>query len=92
MQHKCCFDASGGNFFEPKYVTSDCNIYKALFKETNDPLLDALTQECLEIVCCSCSIMIKSQLKDQLPEGKYFQPSDEEMKETRNCPRHNLAP
>ncbi|XP_066922613.1 uncharacterized protein [Clytia hemisphaerica] len=92
----CSRDASsmleGKTFFEEKYVTSNCNIYKALFRETEDPLLDCLTQECLEIICCSCSIMVRSQLKDQLPGGKYFQPSEKIVKETTNCPRHNLAP
>ncbi len=34
--------------------------------------------------------MIKSQLSDQLPEGKYYNPSDEVRKEVSNCPRTNI--
>ena len=82
----------GKTFFDEKYVTNDCKIYKSLFRETDDALLDCLTQECLEIICCSCSIMVKSQLKDQLLQGKYYQPSEKVIKETNTCPRHNLAP
>ena len=36
--------------------------------------------------------MVKSQLKDQLLQGKYYRPSEKVIKEKNTCPRHNLAP
>ena len=35
---------------------------------------DELTEECLRILCCSCAILLKRQLKDQLPGGIYYKP------------------
>lgn len=34
--------------------------------------------------------MVTSQLKDQLPGGKYWSPPDDIRDETRNCPRTNV--
>ncbi|XP_065673154.1 uncharacterized protein LOC136090437 [Hydra vulgaris] len=57
----CSSDASimlsGSTFFDVKYLTKD-ELFDCLFSNCNDPLLDALTQECLEVICCSCSVMI----------------------------------
>ena len=50
-------------------------IYYELFTETNDVELDTLTQECLEMICCSCALVIVRQLEDQLPGGKFYQPT-----------------
>lgn len=57
-------------------VTKD-EIYEELMKENGE--LDDLTEECLQVLCCSCAILLKRQLKDQLPSGKYYQPNDEIM-------------
>ncbi|XP_065673357.1 uncharacterized protein LOC136090527 [Hydra vulgaris] len=90
----CSSDASimlsGSTFFDVKYLTKD-ELFDCLFSNCNDPLLDALTQECLEVICCSCSVMIQSQLRDQLPGGKYHNPDVDVLEETQNCPRTNVV-
>ena len=65
-------------------------VFDTLFAETNDPELDLLTQECLELICCCCVTMINRQLKDQLPGGKYHQPSTDVMEETEKCHTTNI--
>ncbi len=42
------------------------------------------------LACCSFSILLKRQLKDQLPGGIYYEPSDAVREETANCPKHNI--
>ena len=74
----------------PGGITVKDDIYDELFKETNDDELDSLTENCLRILCCSGAILLRHQLEDQLPGGKYFSPSPEVMNETRNTPKHNI--
>ena len=64
---ECWSDSSG--LFEGKD-----EIYHELYSETNDPDFDSLTQECLEIICCTCAIVAHSQLKYQLPGDQYYDP------------------
>ena len=64
--------------FPDSLLTKD-EMYEKLFQDTENPVLDALTQECLEMINCTCALMITSQLKDQLPGGKYYNPSQSEM-------------
>ena len=52
--------------------------------------LDDLTEECLRVLCCSCSILLKCQLKDQLPGGKYHKASEDIMEETAGTPKENI--
>ena len=66
-------------------------IFEELFLISDDPLFETLTKECLEIICCTCAIMILSQLKDQLPGGKYYNPYNRVLEETQNCPRTNIV-
>jgi len=91
---KCSSDGSqminSFTFYDEQHITKD-EIYFELFKESNDPLFEALTQECLEIICCTCSVMVQSQLKDQLPGGIYHQPDSTVLEETKNCPRTNIV-
>ena len=62
----CSADASqmmnSFTFYNKKLITKD-EIYFELFQEIDDPSFEALTQECLEIICCTCSVMVQSQLK-----------------------------
>ncbi len=73
---------------------SDLKTKDAIFDElvhvTDDPMFETLTQECLEMICCTCSVMVKSQLKDQLAGGKYHQPTNEVIEQTKNCLRTNV--
>ena len=75
--------------FDESYIKKD-EIYVELFTATNDPLLDTLTIECLEVISCTCSLMVKSQLHDQLPGGKYENPSASIREGISNCPRTNM--
>ena len=52
-------------------LTKD-EMYEKLFENTENPVLDCLTQECPGMIHCTCAVMITSQLKDQLPGGKYY--------------------
>ena len=52
----------GLTVFPDELLTKD-EVYDELFRETNDLTFDTLTQKCLEIICCTCTIMIQSQLK-----------------------------
>ena len=68
-------------------VTKD-EIYEELMKENEE--LDDLREECLRVLCCSCAILLKCQLKDQLPGGKYYKPNNEIMEETAGTPKENI--
>ena len=90
---RCAKDASplmDGEVLLSSVQISKDEIYQELFKETNDVELDTLTQECLEIICCSCAVVIVRQLGDQLPGGKFYQPTAEVMGETNLCQRTNI--
>ena len=80
----------GKTIFEDSLVTKD-KMYEALFQETGNALLDSLTQECFEIMCCSCSLMVKHQLKHQLSGGKYYKPTKEIMSDLKHCPTTNIV-
>ena len=71
-------------------VVSKDEIYNKLLKPTMDTQLEDLTQECLWLLCCSCSILLQRQLQDQLPNGKYYQPSQKIMQETTGVPKQNI--
>ena len=68
-------------------VTKDM-IYEELMKENEE--LDELTEECLRILCCSCAILLKRQLKDQLPGGIYYKPDHHVVQETAAVPKENI--
>ena len=65
-------------------------VYKELFKTTNDVELDSLTKECLEMICCSCAVVVIRQLADQLPGEKYHQPSVQVQQEIQLCQHTNI--
>ena len=70
-------------------VTKD-EFFNELFRSTNNLDLDILTQECLKMICC-CLVVIVRELEDQLPGGKYYQPSQELLDETAVCQRTNIS-
>ena len=51
------------NYFPHSLLTKD-EMNEKLFQDTENPVLDALTQECLEMTICTGALMITSQLKD----------------------------
>ena len=50
----------GLSVFPDELLKKD-EVYDELFRETNDLTFDTLTQECLEVICFTCTIMIQSQ-------------------------------
>ena len=80
---------AGNSLFDESLLTKD-DVYRELFNDTGSLLLDALTQECLELICCTCSLMVSNQLRDQLPGGLYHNPTSQVRSETANCLRTNV--
>ena len=74
----------------PGGITVKDDVYNELFKDTNDEELDSLTEHCLQILCCSGAILLRHQLEDQLPGGKFYSLSHEIMNETKTTPKHNI--
>ena len=63
--------------------------HQCLFEKHGENI-DSLTSMCLRMLCISIAILLKRQLKDQLPGGKFHRVSPEVMAETANCPATNL--
>lgn len=51
-------------------------MYNALFKESNDPLLDTLTTEALELIMSQFCLVVIRQLSDHLPGGTLSKVTD----------------
>ena len=81
---------NGNTIFDESLLTNYA-MFQKLFQKTESPILDSLTEECLELICCTCFLMIKSQLRDQLPGGKYFAPNNETRPDLQNSPRANMC-
>ena len=75
----------GKTMFDDSLVTKD-KMYETLFQKAGNAFLDSLTQE-----CCSCTLMVKRQLKDQLPTGKYYKPRKEVMSDLKHCPTTDIV-
>ena len=75
----------------PNFLLTKDEMYKKLFQDTENPVLDALTQECLEMINCICALMITSQLKSQLPGGKCYNPSQSVRDDLITCPSTNTV-
>ena len=81
---------NGNIIFDESLLTKDA-VFEKLFQETENPILDSLTEECLELICCTCFLMMKSQMKDQLTGGKYFAPNNETRSDLQNCPTASIV-
>ena len=79
-----------GTIFDESLLTKYA-MFQKLFQKAESPILDSLTEECLELICCTCFLMIKSQLRDQLPGGKYFAPNNETRPDLQNSPTANMC-
>jgi len=64
-------------------------LYDSLFKETNDALLNALTVMALELLAALLLILLERQVKTQLPDGKYWNPSQGMKEMSANTPKTN---
>jgi hypothetical protein len=65
-------------------------IYESLFVDA-DPELDSLTQMCLELLSHSIMLILDRQAKDQLPNGKYADPSSVLAEQTKAVPKTNTV-
>ena len=66
-------------FFENVELSKD-DVYNSLILPSN--IVDKSTKQCLEIIFGSLCIITRRMLDDHLEDGKYFNPSQQLMKET----------
>ena len=64
-------------------------VYHELFKEA-DVEMNALTKDFLRLICHEFAILMKRQLKSQMPDGEHYMPSQAIMEETKSAPKHNI--
>ena len=81
---------SGVTIFDETLITKDL-MYEKLFEQSGDSELNTLTIEALTMINCTCLLMVRSQLKDQLPGGKYYNPSLSVRKDLEHCPTTNIV-
>ena len=81
---------NGNTVFDESLLTKD-TMFEKLFQETENPFLGSLTEDCLELTCCPCFLMIKSQLRDHLSGGKYFASNNKTRSDLQNCPTTNIV-
>ncbi|XP_035673217.1 uncharacterized protein LOC118413793 [Branchiostoma floridae] len=58
---------------------------------SEDEELDLLTQQALEVVCAAILILLERQAEEQLPGGKYWQPSEAEQQKSQHVPTTNVV-
>jgi hypothetical protein len=66
------------------------DVYESLFEDC-DPELDTLTQMALELLSHSILLILDRLAKDQLPTGKYADPSPELIEQTKSVPKTNTV-
>ena len=74
----------------PERPTHKDDVFEELFKPVTTEM-ETLTKECLELLCFHLHSLVKRQVVDQLPGGKYSLPSEEVLKATKSCPTTNRA-
>ncbi len=62
-------------------------IYHELFQSEET---DELTLDFLRLLCSSSAVLLRRQLDEQLPGGKFYSPSAEILRETQGAPKHNI--
>ena len=65
----------GGNLDFGNDMRRVDEVFDELVKVTDNSNFKTFTQGCLEKMCCTCSLMVKSCLAGQLPGGKYHCPN-----------------
>jgi len=66
-------------------------LFESLFAPSEDEELDMLTQQALEVVCAAILILLERQAEEQLPGGKYWQPSEAEQQKSQHVPTTNVV-
>lgn len=70
-------------------IHDDC-VYKKLLKETSEEF-DIMAQQSLKVIFHSFLIILERECVDQLPGGKYWNPSENVLKSSANVPTENKA-
>ena len=76
--------------FVPGSPVSKDEVYHSLFAP-QPPEIEDMTGDCLRLISCNATILLKRQLQDQLPGGIFYQPSEELLHETATAPAHNIV-
>jgi E1A/CREB-binding protein len=79
----------GDQLFMDIQINKD-DIYESLFADA-DPELDSLTQMCIELLTHSIMLILDRQAKDQLPGGKYSNPTEEFSVQAKSLPKTNTV-
>ena len=66
------------------------HIYNELFKVPDDQELQIMTQQMLELLCAAILLVVERQCEDQLPGGKYFDPSEKLKIQASNVVTSNI--
>ncbi|CAH1242603.1 Hypp6877 [Branchiostoma lanceolatum] len=66
-------------------------LFQSLFAPSEDDELDVLTQQALEVVCASMLILLERQAEEQLPGGKFWQPTEAEKQKSHHVPTTNVV-
>ena len=93
---KWCVDASELMEGKPLFDEDDVpihkdDVYEALFIPTEDPDFDSITQQALELLMHGLLLILERQAQDQLPGGKYWNPSKTEKTISSTVPATNMA-
>lgn len=89
-----CKDSStlltGEQVFPDIQINKD-EIYQSLFSDVDDPILDTYTQMALELAAGGMLLILERQAKDQLPGGKFFEPSVTDQMRAASVPTTNTC-
>lgn len=66
-------------------------LYEELFRDSGDEEFQVMTQQALELVMASMLILLERQAADQLPGGKYWEPSEMVQAHASNVPTTNIT-
>ncbi|KAJ8353653.1 hypothetical protein SKAU_G00212200 [Synaphobranchus kaupii] len=81
----------GEPLFSPDIAEQHQDIlFEELFRESADEEFQVLTQQALELVMSAMQILLERQAADQLPGGKYWDPSAQIQAHASNVPTTNM--
>ncbi|CAH1267617.1 Hypp3773 [Branchiostoma lanceolatum] len=66
-------------------------LYQSLFAASEDEELDVLTQQALEVICASMLILLERQAEEQLPGGRFWEPTEAERQKSQHVPTTNVV-
>ncbi|XP_033117054.1 uncharacterized protein LOC117116991 [Anneissia japonica] len=80
---------NGETVFDDAVVEKD-DIYEALFKDCDDPQMEILCIQALELTTCAMLLILNRQCADQLPGGKYWNLDEQRTSKYQNVPSTNM--